>query len=237
MAEIIGKIHSLQSLGAVDGPGLRFLVFMQGCPLRCVYCHNPDTWAFEGGMEMNADTLLKKILRYKPYFKNGGGVTVSGGEPLMQPDFIAELFRLLKENGIHTALDTSCSVTGEKAEMVLQYTDMVLADLKFATEHEYQKYCRGSLQRVEDFLRKTEEMKIPLWVRHVIVPGINDCVEDMWKIREKAEKYSNLEKIEWLPYHNLCIEKYESMKIPFPLRDTPNLSKERLQELIDGIYA
>ena len=235
MENTIGKIHSLQSLGAVDGPGVRFVVFMQGCPLRCVYCHNPDTWSMDCGEEMEASVLVWKILRYRPYFKNSGGVTVSGGEPLLQPLFVENLFRRLKAEGVHTALDTACMAEAENAEGVLRYTDLVLADLKFTTEEAYQSGCKGSLRTVEKFLRKTEEMQIPLWIRHVVVPGINDTAADMRRIREMAQSYTNLEKIEWLPFHNMCVEKYEKMGIPFPLKGTPNLSAERLELLLESM--
>lgn len=232
---MIGRIHSIQSLGAVDGPGLRCVIFMQGCPLRCAYCHNPDTWVYDGGEQMDVQTLLQKVLRFRPYFKNGGGVTVSGGEPLVQAAFVAALFEELRREGVHTALDTSCSLFNTDVERLLHHTDLLLADLKFTTEKAYEQYCRGNLQTVERFLRRAEALKIPLWIRHVVVPGLNDNVEDMRKIKKMAESYDNLEKIEWLPFHNMCIEKYKKLDIPFPLSDTPALSNIQLNELLEQL--
>lgn len=233
--DINGRISSLQSLGAVDGPGIRFVVFMQGCPLRCIYCHNPETWDISGGIEMSVSELTEKILRYKPYFKNGGGVTVSGGEPLMQAEFVTELFKALRAEGIHTALDTSGVISGDRAAGVLQYTDLVLADLKFLTEEEYKNYAGGRLKAAEDFLELTEKMGIPLWVRHVVVPGITDTAEYLKKIKKKAEGYSNLEKIEWLPFHNMCKEKYDEQGINFGMGNTPGVSDDRLELLLKNI--
>lgn len=224
-----GRIHSFQSMGAVDGPGLRFVVFVQGCPLRCKYCHNPDTWDFGGGTEYDTEEIVKKILRYRSYIEKNGGVTVTGGEPLMQAAFVAELFRKLKTEGLHTALDTSCMVPPslEQTELrkLLSATDLILADLKFETEEEYKQHCGGSLKTVQSFLAETENMNIPLWIRHVVVPGLTDGPEHLKKIKQMAEQYSNLEKIEWLPFKKLCLEKYEKMGIPFPLADTPEMGE------------
>lgn len=230
-----GRIHSVQSLGAVDGPGLRYVVFMQGCPLRCVYCHNPDTWNPDGGTEINTSTLVKKIMRYQPYFQKNGGVTVSGGEPLLQWEFVAELFRDLRMQGIHTALDTSGIASKEAAEAVLKHTDLVLADLKFTTDAEYLRYTGGTLHTVQRFLEQTAQMQIPLWIRHVVVPRINDNLNDMCRVRKIARQYPNLKKIEWLPFHNLCKEKYETMGISFPLADTEAMEQQRLDELLQEL--
>ena len=230
-----GRVHSVQSLGAVDGPGLRYVVFLQGCPLRCVYCHNPDTWDPSLGTEMEPKELLQKILRCKPYFGHQGGVTVTGGEPLLQPDFTAELFALLRENGIHTALDTSGNVGEAAFEKVLPYTDLVLADLKFAGEEEYAKYCKGNFNTVRRFLKRTEEMKIPLWIRHVVVPGITAKREYLETISAIAHTYTNLEKIEWLPFHTMCLEKYRQMGIPFPLENTPAMDENTLKQLTESL--
>lgn len=226
-----GRVHATQSLGAVDGPGLRYVVFMQGCPLRCIYCHNPDTWAVQGGTETTAVELVEKIRRFQPYFGRDGGVTLSGGEPLLQAGFAAEFFTLLQKQGIHTALDTACCIAGEQAKKVLAHTDLVLADLKFADAGDYRKYTRGDLATVEQFLALTEEMEVPLWVRHVVVPGYNDNPADMRRIFQKAASYRNFQKLEWLPFHNMCIEKYDSLGMPFPLRQVPNMDRARLADL------
>lgn len=227
-----GRIHSVQSLGAVDGPGLRYVVFMQGCPLRCAYCHNPDTWPFDGGEEMDADRLVTQILRYRPYFGENGGVTVSGGEPLSQAGFVEELFAKLHRHGIHTALDTSGIGEPTAAARVLQHTDLVLADLKFLDTANYLKYCRADFHVVERFLALTAQLNVPLWIRHVVVPGVTDGLDHLRAVQEKAQSYPNLQKIEWLPFHTLCLEKYERMGLIFPLAGTPPMEQARLDALL-----
>lgn len=226
-----GRIHSFQSMGAVDGPGLRCVVFCQGCPARCAYCHNPDTWDFAGGEETTPEALVQKILRYRAYIKNGG-ITVTGGEPLMQPDFVAELFHGLHELGIHTALDTSGIGDPDGIDKVLSHTDLVLADVKFLNEADYQKYCGISFDRVIAFLNRVRDRDIPMWVRHVVVPGINDTAEDTRALVELLAPYPNLRKIELLPFRKLCLEKYDALKIPFPLRDTPAMTEAGIAELM-----
>lgn len=213
-----GRINSFQSMGAVDGPGIRFVVFMQGCPLRCVYCHNPETWSLEGE-EYSVEDVLQKILRCRPYFGEDGGVTVSGGEPLLQWEFVTALFRRLKAEGIHTALDTSGTGSLDGAAELLADTDLVLCDLKFSSEEEYRQYCGGSLEQVLSFLKLTEQMQIPLWIRHVVVPGLTDDEKRISRVMEMAGAYSNLHNFERLPFKELCISKYEALGIPFPLAD------------------
>ena len=230
-----GRVHSLQSLGTVDGPGLRYVVFLQGCPLRCVYCHNPDTWDPAGGAVMDTEELVEKILRCRPYFGAEGGVTVSGGEPLLQAEFVTQLFARLKQEGVHTALDTSGAGDLGKAPALLEVTDLVLLDLKFPTEEGYRQHCRGSLGQTEAFAALVAEKQVPLWVRHVVVPGLNDTLEDMAAVRSWARRQPTLEKIEWLPFHNLCLEKYQQLGVPFPLADTPPMDRERLDRLIAAL--
>lgn len=237
-----GVIHSFQSMGAVDGPGLRYLVFLQGCPLRCVYCHNPDTWAFDApsALRVPAEQVVKQALRYRTYFKNSGGVTVSGGEALCQWEFVAELFERLHAEGIHTALDTSGiggglagdgSLRDCGARRVLEHTDLVICDIKFPTEELYREKCRGRLSEVLSFLKLTEEMGIPLWVRHVVVPGLTDGEENVRKVKELAKQFKNLEKIELLPFRKLCMAKYEELGIEFPLKDTEECTEGKIREL------
>ena len=225
-----GRVHSFQSMGAVDGPGVRFVVFLQGCPLRCAYCHNPDTWAPQGGEEYTPEAVCEKILRYRPYLKHGG-VTVSGGEPLLQAPFVAELFRLLRAEGIHTALDTSGIGNLEQARAVLAETALVLCDLKFADAPAYRAHCGASFDQVLQFLSLTEAMHVPLWVRHVVVPGLTDGPAQVREIARIAGRFSNLQKLELLPFRKLCAEKYERMGNPFPLKDTPEMGEESLREL------
>lgn len=230
-----GRVHSLQSLGTVDGPGLRYVVFLQGCPLRCVYCHNPDTWDPAGGAVMDTEELVEKILRCRPYFGAEGGVTVSGGEPLLQAEFVTQLFARLKREGVHTALDTSGAGDLGKAPALLEVTDLVLLDLKFPTEEGYRQYCRGSLGQTEAFAALVAEKQVPLWVRHVVAPGLNDTLEDMAAVKSWAQRQPTLEKIEWLPFHNLCLEKYQQLGVPFPLADTPPMDREKLDRLIAAL--
>ncbi|HYE67760.1 MAG TPA: pyruvate formate-lyase-activating protein [Anaerovoracaceae bacterium] len=225
-----GKINSFQSMGAVDGPGIRFVVFMQGCPLRCVYCHNPDTWSLEG-QEYTVNEVFQRILRYKPYFGENGGVTVSGGEPLLQWEFVSELLSRLKEEGIHTALDTSGTGSIHDAAEVLKYTDLVLCDLKFSTNESYRQYCNGSLDQTLNFLKLTEQKQVPLWIRHVVVPGLTDDKESLTCIARLAKQFSNLAKFELLPFRKLCLAKYEVMGIPFPLADHEDCSDETIKKL------
>lgn len=230
-----GRVHSLQSLGTVDGPGLRYVVFLQGCPLRCVYCHNPDTWDPAGGAVMDTEELVEKILRCRPYFRAEGGVTVSGGEPLLQAGFVTQLFARLKQEGVHTALDTSGAGDLGKAPALLEVTDLVLLDLKFPTEEGYRQHCRGSLGQTEAFAALVAEKQVPLWVRHVVAPGLNDTLEDMAAVKSWAQRQPTLEKIEWLPFHNLCLEKYQQLGVPFPLADTPPMDREKLDRLIAAL--
>lgn len=225
-----GRISSFQSMGAVDGPGLRSVLFMQGCPLRCAYCHNPETWPFDGGAEITVDEAVEKIKRMFPYIKRKGGVTLSGGEPLMQPAFAAALFRRLGELGCHTALDTS-GACADGAEEALRYTGLVICDVKFTNEEDFEKYCGGRLETTLGCLDVAARMNVPLWVRQVIVPGINDKEEDVIKLKEMAQKYRNLERIELLPFRKLCLAKYDALGIKFPLRETPECGEERLQKL------
>ncbi|WP_324825352.1 pyruvate formate-lyase-activating protein [Sinanaerobacter sp. ZZT-01] len=230
---MLGRIHSFQSMGAVDGPGIRYVIFMQGCPLRCAYCHNPDTWEQEAGDVYEPEDVVKKILRYRPYFQKNGGVTITGGEPLLQAGFISEVFQRLKEEGIHTALDTSgmgCS-DREKINNVLAYTDLVLCDVKFLSEADYQKHCRGSFQTVCSFLELLKEQQKPVWIRHVVVPGLTDAKEHIKKLGMFLNAFPNVEKIELLPFRKLCLEKYEALGIPFSLEDTPEMKAEEVRSL------
>ena len=226
-----GKIHSFQSFGTVDGPGIRNVVFMQGCPLRCACCHNPDTWDFGGGEVIECDELVKKILRFRSYFGKEGGVTVSGGEPLMQAEFVTELFKKLKDAGVNTALDTSGCVYNEKIEKLLDYTDLVLLDYKYADDDSYFEYTKCKKENVDIFLDKLQERNIDTWIRRVIIPGLNADEKSTMQLKSLKEKYSCIKKTELLPFRKLCIEKYENMGIPFPLASTPEPGKEEMEKL------
>ena len=232
---LTGNIHSIQSLGAVDGPGVRYVVFLQGCPLRCVYCHNPDTWLTEGGTPTDADELVRKALRFRPYWKNGGGVTVTGGEPLLQAEFVEEFFAKLHEHGVHTALDTSGVGNLAQAEKVLAHTDLVLCDLKFLTKADYLKNCRADFGQIERFLQLTAMKNVPLWIRHVVVPSLTDGIDHLRRVKAKAESYPNFEKLEFLPFHKLCMEKYERLGLEFPLKDTPAMNPDALKQMVSQL--
>lgn len=234
-----GRIHSVQSLGTVDGPGVRCVVFMQGCPLRCLWCHNPDTWDFSGGEETDTDELCRRILRFRSYFGKNGGVTVSGGEPLIQAKFVAELFSKLKSQGIHTALDTSGCIMNDDVQKLLGVTDLVLLDHKCPTEAEYFVNTRAHLNDVEAFLLELDRRMIPTWLRRVVIPEKTDSVSSVRSLNETAQKFGCIEKIELLPFRNFCKEKYDALGIPFPLADvdTPAAdTMEKLSALLDEKY-
>lgn len=226
------RIHSFQSLGTVDGPGVRSVIFMQGCPLRCVCCHNPDTWDFAGGEERSVEHLVDRVLRYKAYYGSDGGVTVSGGEPLMQAEFLVELFKQLQKNEIHTALDTSGCVLNEAVKELLEYTDLVLLDFKYTNEKDYLKYTKMEMSKVQDFLNYLEKIKKPTWIRYVVIPDLNDMDDSINKVFDLRLQYSCIQKIELLPFRKLCLEKYDEMGIDFPLKNTP----EAKQIFIDELY-
>lgn len=226
-----GRIHSFQSLGTADGPGIRAVVFMQGCPLRCACCHNPDTWDFSGGTEASADEIFAKLKRFKNYFGKDGGVTVSGGEPLMQPEFITELFTLCKNDGISTAIDTSGCVLNDNVKKALSLTDTVLLDYKYATDKLYKEFVGTEKARVDEFLNYLNSQSIDTWLRQVIIKDLNNNEASINTLKELKGKYNCIKKIELLPFKKLCIEKYEKLKLPFPLADTPETSKAEIEEL------
>lgn len=213
-----GRIHSIESCGSVDGPGLRCVVFFQGCSLRCRYCHNPDTWSLQSGQEVDSDQLIKKILRFKPYFGEQGGVTLSGGEPLLQPDFAVEILRQCKQHGIHTAIDTSGWVEAGDLEKVLPFTDLVLLDIK-AVEKELYKWLTG--QSNDKFLVALDiikRQKTPLWVRYVLLPGVNDTEELLNSLKDLTSSLGiQVQKVEFLPYHRLGLHKWESLGLKYSL--------------------
>ena len=227
-----GRIHSIQTLGTVDGPGVRFLVFMQGCPLRCDFCHNPDTWDKAGGSEVSAEEIFQKSTRYRAYFGKDGGITVSGGEPLLQAAFVRELFTLCKKAGIHTALDTSGCIWNEEVEALLAVTDLVLLDHKMPDEARYRAHIGCGVAASERFLAELNARAIPTWLRRVIVTGVNDTVEDNRALFALKSTHPCVEKIELLPFHKLCTTKYEQMGIPFPFGDKPATTKAQVEALM-----
>lgn len=228
---ISGYINSFQTLGAVDGPGVRFVAFFQGCPLRCVCCHNPETQSIAGGVEYTAEEIVAKAIRYKEYFGKEGGITLSGGEPLVQPEFAAAIFRGCKEKGIHTCLDTSGYRLDYNTKEVLKYTDLVLLDVKYTDNDSYLKYAGCEMSAPLKFLDYLEKMKIPVWIRQVIIPGLNDTKENIERLKVLIPKYSCIQKTELLPFRKMCEMKYEKMGLEFPLKDTPEPTKETMEKL------
>lgn len=227
----IGKIHSIETMGLVDGPGIRVVVFMQGCALRCLYCHNPDTWNMNGGTEYTPEELVKKIGKFKNYFKSsGGGVTFSGGDPLMQPEFLLETLKLCKEEGINTCLDTSGVGRGSYDE-ILKYTDLVLYDVKHLSEEGYKDMTGFGMSESEKFLESCEVSNTKLWIRQVVVPGKTDSEEYMLSLKEFIGTLNNVEKVELLPYHLLGVNKYETLGIKYRLDGVPSMDKDRCKEL------
>ncbi len=218
-----GRIHSFESFGTVDGPGIRFVIFMQGCPFRCLYCHNPDTWSNESGNLYSVEEVFDKIKRYVPYFKNsGGGITVSGGEPLVQVEFIAELFKKCKEEGIHTAVDTNGFVesNSDAVNALLDYTDLVLLDIKHIDDEKHKSLTGCTNEKGLQFAQHLSEKKIPVWLRYVVVPGLTDFELDVKRLGKFIEGLSNIENIELLPFHKIGEYKWKELEIDYKLYDT-----------------
>ena len=237
-----GRIHSTESFGTVDGPGVRFVVFFQGCPLRCKYCHNPDTWEFSGGREVTAEELMKEYDSYKEFLKSGG-ITATGGEPLAQPEFLAELFALAKSKGVHTCLDTSAGVYDpahhEKIDEALKYTDLVMLDIKHIDNEEHKRLTGKGNRNILAFAEHIRELGIPVWIRHVVVPGITDKYEELFALGEFLSTLSNIKALDVLPYHDMAKPKYAELGLDYPLGDTPPLTKEEAIKardiIMDGI--
>lgn len=227
----VGKIHSFQSLGAVDGPGIRFVVFMQGCPYSCPYCHNPDTRPFSGGTEYTVEEIVEKAKRYKTYFGEKGGVTVSGGEPLIQAEFVAELFEELHKNGITTAVDTAGVRVTDAVRCVLRSTDTVLCDIKFPSDELYRKHIGTGIDTVLDFIEECNKTDADVVIRHVVVPDMTDSEDSIKQIASLAKNAKNLSKTELLPFRKLCEQKYKELGLDFPLADTPECDADTIKKL------
>ena len=228
-----GHIHSFQSLGTVDGPGVRFVVFLQGCPLRCGCCHNPDTWELQTGKVFSSEQVLEKILRCRDYFGKEGGVTLSGGEPLLQAAFARELFSLCKEAGIHTCLDTSGCVWNWEVASLLEVTDLVLLDIKYTNEEDYRRYVGCSMEQPLRFLAELNKRGILTTLRQVIIPTLNDTEENILRLKQLALAHPCVNKIELLPFRKICESKYNSMGIPFPFAQYETPAKEKMNALQD----
>ncbi|MBO5394924.1 MAG: pyruvate formate lyase-activating protein [Clostridia bacterium] len=227
---IKGNISSEESMGLVDGPGIRYVVFLQGCKLRCKYCHNPETWALKGGCQVLPEELVKKIERFKPYFGEEGGVTFSGGEPLLQSEFLLECLKLCKKKNIHTALDTAGVGFGEYDE-ILSYTDLVILDVKAVDEEEYKQLTGREMKYFYQFVEACQKAEKPLWLRQVIVPGLNDDENHAKKLRDFAKTLSNVEKIELLPYKTIGAMKYTKLGMRYALEGTAEMDEQKCKQL------
>lgn len=221
-----GRIHSLESFGTVDGPGIRYVVFTQGCPMRCMYCHNPDTWDINGGREVTVEEILSEFNANRDFYAKGG-ITVTGGEPLLQMDFLTELFKQAKSQGIHTCIDTSGITFNpqntEKMDILMSYTDLVMLDIKHIDNEEHIKLTGKSNTNILQFAKYLEEHKIPLWVRHIIVEGITDKPEYLTRLGRFIGSLKNLSALDVLPYHTMGVNKYKELGIPYKLEGVPAL--------------
>lgn len=242
---MVGYVHSTESFGTVDGPGIRFVVFLQGCPMRCLYCHNPDTWSVDTGTPMTVDEILTQYRKNASFYQKGG-ITATGGEPLLQAEFLAELFERAKEEGIHTCLDTSGILYHADApekngaiERLLSVTDLVMLDIKHIDSEAHRRLTGHDNRRVLAFAKRLEERKIPLWVRHIIVEGYTDSEEDLLRLGRWIGALSNLRALDVLPYHTMGVSKYKELGIPYPLEGMPALPVSRAAEakriILEGI--
>lgn len=234
MSEIKGRIHSVESFGSADGPGVRYIVFLKGCNMRCQYCHNPDTWAKDGGELMTLEEVLKKALRYKTYWKEKGGITVSGGEALLQIDFVTELFRLAKEKGVNTCLDTSGNPFSleepfkSKFDELMKYTDLFMLDIKHMDDAAHRKLTGQTNQNILEMAAYLSDHGKAMWIRHVLVPGITTEEDELYRLRSFLDTLKTVERVEVLPYHTLGVFKWKELGIPYQLEDVDPPTKEQI---------
>ena len=230
-----GYIHSLESFGSVDGPGVRYVIFLSGCAMRCQFCHNPDTWNMQAGTPYTADELLEKALRYRSYWGSKGGITVSGGEPLLQIDFLLELFTKAKEKGVHTTLDTCGNpFTREepffsKFEKLMEVTDLVMLDIKHMDEEQHVRLTGQKNDNILDMAKYLSDTGKSMWIRHVLVPERSDRDDYLWKLHDFIEKLDHVERVEVLPYHTLGVYKWKELGIPYGLEGIEPPTQERIQ--------
>lgn len=228
----MGYIHSIETMGLLDGPGIRVVVFFQGCPLRCLFCHNPDTWNEGNNLQVEAKEIVDVIRKYRSYIEDGGGVTISGGEPLLQSKFLLEVLKLCKKSGIHTCIDTSGNgYDKELLDEILKYTDLILLDIKALNNTNYKKITGKNMDNFNYFLKKVQELDKKLWIRQVIVPGINDNVKYILKLKDFIKNIKNVLKVELLPYSLIGVSKYEKLGIPYRLDGVSAMNKEKCKEL------
>lgn len=234
MSEIKGRIHSVESFGSADGPGVRYIVFLKGCNMRCQYCHNPDTWAKDGGELMTPEEVLKKALRYKTYWKEKGGITVSGGEALLQIDFVTELFRLAKEKGVNTCLDTSGNPFSmeepfkSKFDELMKYTDLFMLDIKHMDDTAHRKLTGQTNQNILEMAAYLSDHGKAMWIRHVLVPGITTEEDELYRLRSFLDTLKTVERVEVLPYHTLGVFKWKELGIPYQLEGVDPPTKEQI---------
>lgn len=234
MSEIKGRIHSVESFGSADGPGVRYIVFLKGCNMRCQYCHNPDTWAKDGGELMTPEEVLKKALRYKTYWKEKGGITVSGGEALLQIDFVTELFRLAKEKGVNTCLDTSGNpfsleeLFKSKFDKLMKYTDLFMLDIKHMDDAAHRKLTGQTNQNILEMAAYLSDHGKAMWIRHVLVPGITTEEDELHRLRSFLDTLKTVERVEVLPYHTLGVFKWKELGIPYQLEGVDPPTKEQI---------
>lgn len=243
---MIGRIHSLESFGTVDGPGVRYVVFMQGCPMRCAYCHNPDTWEMNAGTKIEASDIIEKFERNKAFYKDGG-ITVTGGEPLMQIDFLIDLFTLAKEKDIHTCIDTSgiaYKPTGNpewlaKMDKLCGLTDLIMLDIKHIDSDRHLELAKQPNEGILAFAEYLDKMNVDVWIRHVVVPGITDDETSLHRLGFFIGGLNNLKALDVLPYHTMGKSKYQKLGMEYPLKDVPDMDKSRIptlkQYILDGI--
>ncbi|MFZ9034840.1 MAG: pyruvate formate-lyase-activating protein [Francisellaceae bacterium] len=234
---IEGRIHSTESCGTVDGPGIRFIVFTQGCALRCLYCHNPDCQAIDQGKAISVDEIMTEIRKYKTYMRlSGGGVTVSGGEPSLQPQFVCEIFKRCHDEGIHTALDTSGCMSLSIARKVTEFADLILLDIKAFDSNVYYQLTHAPLEPTLRFASYLNQLKKPMWIRYVLVPGINDNLNDIARMADYLAQFSNIDRIEVLPFHKLGEYKWKELKMEYKLSNTEPPSAD-LVEKVERIFS
>lgn len=241
-----GRIHSLESFGTVDGPGTRFVVFVQGCPMRCAYCHNPDTWPMTGGTIMEASEIMEQYERNKAFYANGGGITVTGGEPLMQVEFVTELFTLAKAKGIHTCIDTSGiaykegnTAFIEKLDKLMDLTDLVMLDIKHIDPQKHLDLTQQPNEGILAFAKYLNDKGVDMWIRHVVVPGLTDDDKYLFDLGYFIGQFSNLKALDVLPYHDMALPKYEKLGMDYKLKGVPPMDKAKVVDkkkvILDGI--
>ena len=229
MTNVMGRIHSVESFGALDGPGIRYVLFLQGCPLRCLFCHNPDSWNTEGGQAIGSVDVVRDILRYQNFIRRGG-VTLSGGEPLLQPDFAASILEGCRENGLHTALDTSGGVSLLACRQAVDAADMLLLDMKAANDPLFRTLTGRGMDNTLEILNRCENTMKPVWIRHVLGPGLTLEREQLHRLGRLLKPYRCIERVELLPFHKLGEYKWESLQLGYTLGDTQPPEPEQVEE-------